>query len=102
SGRIRDMNHSDLLHLMHTVLDGEAHAGEKTTLERHLAGDPAAQAEFDELSRLFDGLAKLPKAYPPEGLVASVMAQIPPQFSPPATGHGRFGQPFSRPRVIGA
>ena len=91
------MNHTDFLRLMHTVLDGEAQAGEKAALERHLAGDPAAQAEFDELSRLFDGLAKIPKAYPPEGLVASVMAQIPQS----RTGHGRVGQPFSRPRVIG-
>ena len=92
------MNHTDLLRLMHTVLDGEANAGEKAALERHLAGDPLAQAEFDELSRLFDGLAKIPKAYPPEGLVASVMAQVPHSTA----GQGRLRQPFSRPRVIGA
>ena len=62
---------------MHAVLDGEADAGETADLERHLAGDPAAREEFDELRRLFDGLSRIPKAFPPEGLVASVMAQLP-------------------------
>ena len=41
--------------------------------------------EFDELRRLFDGLSSIPKAYPPEGLVASVMARLPQQ----RTGQGR-------------
>ena len=52
---------------------------EAIELERLLAADPAARAEFDELRRLFAGLAGIPKAFPPEGLVASVMAELPRQ-----------------------
>jgi len=79
------MNATELTHLMHAVLDGEADAGEAAVLERHLASDPAAREEFDALRRLFDGLSRVPKAYPPEGLVASVMAQLPQS----TVGHGR-------------
>ena len=46
-------------------------------LDRILAAEPALRAEYDELRRLFDGLSVVPKAFAPEGLVASVMAQIP-------------------------
>jgi anti-sigma factor RsiW len=96
------MNTPTLLRLMYAVLDGEADAGEKAALARHLADDPAAREEFDELSRLFGDVSRIPKAYPPEGLVASVMAQIPPQFPASAAGQDRLRQPFSRHRVIGA
>ena len=82
---------------MHAVLDGEATPDETRELERQLAADPAARAEFDELRRLFDELSRVPKAYPPEGLVASVMARV----SQRTDGHGDFRQPFARPRVIG-
>ena len=95
------MNHTELIRLMHAVLDGVADAGETAALERHLAGDPDARAEFDLQRRLFDGLARIPKSYPPEGLVASVMANLPPQFPQPTAGQGRTRQPFERPRVIG-
>ncbi len=73
------MNPSHLDVLMHTVLDGEATPGETQEFERLLAADPASRVRFDELKRLFDGLAAVPKAYPPEGLVASVMAALPQQ-----------------------
>ena len=61
------MNRSEYTTLMHTVLDGEASAGEAAELTRVLAANPAAQAEFDDLQRLFEGLKAVPKAYPPEG-----------------------------------
>ncbi len=90
------MNHDETIQLMHAVLDGEATADESRALDRILAAEPALRAEYDELRRLFDGLSVVPKAFAPEGLVASVMAQIPERREEP----GRFRQLFSRPRVI--
>ncbi len=71
------MKPSELTELMHAVLDGEATAAETRELERHLAADPEARAEFDSLRALFDELKGVPQAFPPEGLVASVMADLP-------------------------
>src|SRR6266498_379201 len=93
------MKKHELTELMHAVLDGEATAGERRELDRLLAADPAGQAEFDELQRLFDGLARIPKAYPPEGLVASVMANVNIQQNSPSSG--RFDQLFGWSRIIG-
>jgi len=66
------------LELMHAVLDGEATAEESRMLDRLLAADPAAQAEFDALGRLFKALDEVPPQYPPEGLVAAVATALPP------------------------
>ena len=66
-------------------------------LDTLLAGDSAARAEFEDLRQLFDGLAQIPKVYPPEGLVASVMAAV---TVPPAPEAGA-DQLFSLSRVIG-
>src|SRR6266540_485390 len=82
---------------MHAVLDGEATSEETRELERLLAADPAARAQFDDLRRLFDGLAAVPKAYPPEGLVAAVIARLPQRMG----GRSRISQLFSPSRVIG-
>jgi anti-sigma factor RsiW len=71
------MNHSQLQELMHTVLDGEATAEETRELEERLARDAKASAEFAALRYVFEGLRNVPQAFPPEGLVASVMANIP-------------------------
>ena len=60
------MNRSEYTPLMHVVLDGEASPGEVADLTRLLAANPAAQAEFDELQRLFEGLKAIPMAFPPE------------------------------------
>ena len=76
------MNDAERIRLMHTALDGEATEAEARELARVLAAEPAARTEFDHLRRLFDGLSRVPKAFPPEGLVAAVMANIP-QNSPP-------------------
>ena len=84
--------------MMHAVLDGEAGPGEAGELERLLAADPAAKARFDDLKRLFDGLAAVPKAFPPEGLVASVMAALPHQ----APRRNRLAQLFQPWGVIRA
>src|SRR6266511_2671181 len=93
------MKRHELTELMHAVLDGEATAAERRELDGLLASDPAAKGEFDELKRLFEGLAQIPKAYPPEGLVASVMANVNiPQNSPSS---GRFDQLFGWSRIIG-
>ncbi len=92
------MKNTDLTELMHAVLDGEATPGEAGELERLLAADPAARTRFDELRRLFDGLAAVPKAFPPEGLVASVMAGLPQQ----PQRRGRLAQLFPTWGVITA
>ena len=42
------MNHSRLLELMHSALDGEATAAEVRELESRLAVDAAAKAQFAE------------------------------------------------------
>ena len=71
------MKPSELTELMYAVLDGEATPAEARELERHLVAQPEARAEFDSLRALFDELKALPQAFPPEGLVASVMADLP-------------------------
>jgi hypothetical protein len=76
------MEHSELMRLMHEVLDGAASADGTRELDARLANDPEARAQFDELERLFAGLNTMPKALPPEGLVAAVLAKLPRQ-------HGR-------------
>ncbi|MGC1818831.1 MAG: hypothetical protein WA900_14390, partial [Casimicrobiaceae bacterium] len=62
---------------MNLVLDDEATDEEARELEQRLAADSDARSRFEELQRLFDGLESIPQAFPPEGLVASVMANIP-------------------------
>ncbi len=91
------MKHPDHTLLMHTVLDGEASPDERRELERLLAADPAARAEFDGLRRVFEGLDSLPRAYPPEGLVASVMQRLEPSGVPT----DRLDQLSTRPGVFG-
>jgi hypothetical protein len=73
------MQHSELIRLMHAVLDGAASADEARELDRRLADDPEARAQYDELERLFAGLNSMPTAQPPEGLVAAVLAKLPRQ-----------------------
>ena len=79
---------------MHAVLDGEATPAEAGELDRLLAADPAARARFDDWSGCSTGSRRVPKAFPPEGLVAAVMAEIP---QPP--GGGSACANFSRGRV---
>src|SRR5260370_25243784 len=73
------MEHLELTRLMHEVLDGAASADEAGELNRLLGDDPEARAQFDELERLFAGLNSMPKAVPPDGLVAAGLAKLPRQ-----------------------
>jgi hypothetical protein len=91
------MNDLERARLMHAVLDGEAAEAEARDLDRLLAAEPTARTEFEHLRSLFDGLNRVPKMFPPEGLVAAVLANIP-QNSPP---QGRLDQLSLRSRVIG-
>jgi anti-sigma factor RsiW len=82
--------------LMHAVLDGEATPDEARELEHLLATNPAARAQFEELRSLFDALSRVPKAFPPEGLVAAVLASVP-QRPVPADDSAQL---FVQSRVI--
>jgi hypothetical protein len=68
---------AEQLRLMHEVLDGEASADDARTLDRFLATDSDARAEYEELRRLFEGLNAIPKTAPPEGLLAETLAKLP-------------------------
>ena len=87
-----------LTQLMHAVLDGEATPDEARELERHLAADPAARAEFDELRRLFDELSRVP-----QGLSAGGARRLGDgsRYRNRSGAEAGFRQPFARPRVIG-
>jgi len=83
--------------LMHAVLDGEASESETRELERQLAADPVARAEFDEWKSLFQALREMPQEYAPEGLVAAVSAALPGDKATSAD----LAQPFPPRRVLG-
>src|SRR5438046_484218 len=91
------MNDLERARLMDAVLDGAATEGEARELQRLLAEEPATRTEFERLQLLFEGLRRVPQLFPPEGLVAAVMANIP-QNSPPQK---RLDQLSWRSRVIG-
>ena len=57
--------------LMHAALDGEATAEELQELDRLLAADAEARAEYDALRHLFGALQALPEFDPPPGLAES-------------------------------
>ena len=78
--------------LMYAVLDGEATPDEARELERLLAADPAARVQFEDLRSLFDQLSRVPKAFPPEGLVAAVMASVPRRPAPADDSNQLFAQ----------
>jgi len=72
------MKSDELLELMHDVLDGAASAKDSRKLDQILSQDPVARAEYEDLRRLFAGLNTMPKELPPEDLVSTVAARIPP------------------------
>ncbi|HEX7329428.1 MAG TPA: hypothetical protein VF428_12920 [Casimicrobiaceae bacterium] len=92
------MNATDASALMHAVLDGEATSSEAADLERELAHRPELRAQYAALQNLFDELRRVPMGYPPEGLVASVMANIP-QNRPQTADEDQL---FAGPGVLGA
>jgi anti-sigma factor RsiW len=83
---------------MDAVLDGEATPSEVRELDRLLAIDSAARTEFAQLKKVFEALREVPQAFPPEGLVAAVLANIPQN----PVSHGTRDQLSSRSRVIGS
>jgi len=91
------MNRTELIERIQAVLEGVASPQEAAELERVLAADPVACAEFEQWQRLFVALDRVPQASPPEGLVAAITA---------AAAH-RLGavraadQLLERPNVIG-
>ena len=66
--------HSELTERIQAVLDGVATPEQALELERQLAADASARAEFEQWHRLFVALERVPQASPPEGLVAAVTA----------------------------
>src|SRR4051812_305516 len=91
------MNERERARLMDAVLDGEATAAEIRELDRLLAADANARTDFEQLKKVFDTLRDMPQAFPPEGLVAAVLSNIP-QTRP---SKGRRDQLSSPSRVIG-
>jgi len=95
------MKQSELIELMHAVLDGEATAAQKRELDQRLTSDPAARTEFDALRAIFAELEAMPSAHPPEGLVASVMADLPAhQLSRPSRVIGATGDASSNANTL--
>ncbi len=90
------MNHSEPIRLIHAVLDGEATPAEVRELDRLAASDPTVRAQLADFEWLFNGLGHVPQAFPPEGLVAAVMAKVPPG-RPRRQG---LRQLFSQSRVL--
>jgi len=91
------MTNADSIRLMHAVLDGAASAEDKAALERLLAADPAARAEFETHCRLFKALSRLPQQEPPAGFADGVMSALQRRREISSSRH----QPFSTSGVIG-
>jgi hypothetical protein len=89
------MNEDQLIRLMHAVLDGEAGPAEARELDRMLAADPAARAQFEKLRELFAELGSVPKVFAPAGLADAVMERIVGRPQRP----GRLRQLLGRSRV---
>jgi hypothetical protein len=62
------MKQPDTLQLMHLVLDGEASAEEARELDRAIAADPAARAQFEDLKKFFTEMRRVPELEPPAEL----------------------------------
>jgi hypothetical protein len=90
------MDRTEMLQRMHAVLDGEASSEERAALDRVLAQDPQARAQFADLERLFGALDGMPRVEPPEGFADDVMTAM--QRSKPKGASTR--QPFAQSGVI--
>ena len=91
------MDRTEMLPLMHAVLDGVASSEERAALDRVLAQDPQARTQFAELQRLFGALDGMPRVEPPEGFADDVMAALQRSTAKGASTH----QPFAQSGVIG-
>jgi anti-sigma factor RsiW len=82
---------------MQSVLDGAATDDDRDELERLLAADAGARAEFDQMQRMFDALARMPRAEPPAGFADRVISALHRSSETPAQSR----QPFAKSGVIG-
>jgi anti-sigma factor RsiW len=91
------MDRTEMLQLMHAVLDGAASGEERAALDRVLARDPEALAEFEDMRRLFGALDAMPRVEPPDGFADGVMAALQRTKASSSSLH----QPFAQSGVIG-
>ena len=91
------MDRTEMLQLMHAVLDGAASGEERAALDRVLAQDPQARAEFEAMRRLFGALDDMPRVEPPDGFADGVMAALQRNKARSSSLH----QPFAQSGVIG-
>ena len=91
------MDRTEMLQLMHAVLDGAASSEERAALDRLLAQDLQARTQFADLERLFGALDVMPRIEPPEGFADDVMAALQRSKARSASPH----QPFAQSGVIG-
>jgi len=75
------VNDSDrnYLELMHADLDGEASEEELVALREYLASSPEARSMQTELAKVADVLSQVEHIEPPEDLIKSIMAALPPR-----------------------
>ncbi len=64
--------HNRIIH----YLNGELHPAEHSTLERHLAGCAACQAEYEQLNNTIGLLQDLPEPMPPTDLIHRIRRRI--------------------------
>jgi len=91
------MDRTEMLQRMHAVLDGAGSSEERAALDRVLAQDPQARAQFEDLRRLFGALDGMPRVEPPHGFADDVMAALQRSTEQAQPRH----QPFAQSGVIG-
>jgi hypothetical protein len=91
------MDRTEMLQLMHVVLDGAASGEERAALDRVVVEDPQARAEFESMRRLFGALDDMPRVEPPDGFADGVMAALRRNKARSSSLH----QPFAQSGVIG-
>ncbi len=89
------MKDRDIDQLMQDVLDGTASPEEAAELERFLGANAPARARFEEYTRLFRDLGRVPRVQPPDGFGPALMERV--ALRPVRTGGWR--QLFSLSRV---
>lgn len=89
------MKDRDIDQLMQDVLDGSASPEEAAELERFLGANAPARARFEEYTRLFRDLGRVPRAQPPDGFGPALMERV--ALRPARSGGWR--QLFSLSRV---
>jgi hypothetical protein len=94
------MTRDQIIECMHAVLDGTATPEQSMLLSAVLASDAEAAEEFEAWKALFAGLAALPSAEPPAGLVDRIAASLPDRAVPPEQIFVAGVQLPARPSVV--